>query len=303
MRDLLLICLFLLVSTPAFTQSTEGLGKGEELPTLYEMTAHSQLVIAGKVISGEVKLAQVQVDEVFRGQAKLGQNLQIAFRDFNMDLGKEDRILFANGETDILFLVPEVTWQGKPKGKDRYTLYRGHFGKFTLPREGDEIYREALRMFAGLAAEKDHRKLYREIGSLLGNPNPILAETGLKEVLRLDLMDADLLPRVLPYFRDPSPQRRSQSLKLLGRFFLDLKPGDRSPELQDEALGPILALARNDPDERVRICAVEALGAWGGEEVLSTLEAVAEPDSAQSVRYEAKVTLLRRSKDEKNEKR
>jgi len=252
-------------------------------------------VVSVRVVTGEVKLAQVEVEEVFRGAGKAGQKLQIAFRDFNMDLAKADRIVFNNGEREILFLQPELNAEGERKGEDRYTLYRGRFGRFTLPREGDEIYLEALRIFSSLAAEKDYRKLYARIQGMLGSPNPILAESGLRETLRLDLMNAKLVPVVVSYFQDPAPSRRVQALKLLGHLYRSLKPEEASDETIQDALSRTLVLARNDPEESVRVASVEALGSWRGEEVLPTLKTVADQDPAQSVRFEAKVILLRRA--------
>ena len=290
----LVLCLLGVSITAASAQSAGGLAKGEEAPTLYELTAHASLVVTARVFSGQVKLAQVDVVEVFRGDGHAGQRLQIAFRDLNLDLGKQDRVAFADGETEILFLEPEVNWEGVRKGDDRYTLYRGRFGKVQLPREGDEIYLEALRVFASMASQKDHRKLYAQIRGLLGNPNPILAETGLKESLRLDLMERSLLPVVLSYLQDPAPGRRTQSLKLLDSFFHNLKPEEVPDDDASDALSRVLVLARNDPVESVRVAAVQALGSWSGEEVRPTLEAVADQDPAQGVRFEAKVILLRR---------
>jgi HEAT repeat protein len=298
-RTFLILCILCIFTTAASAQSVGGLAKGEEAPTLYELTAHSSLVVTAQVISGQVKLAQVEVMEAFRGDSRAGQRLQIAFRDLNLDLGKQDRVVFTDGETEILFLEPEVNWEGIRKGDDRYTLYRGRFGKVSLPREGDEIYLEALRVFSSMASQKDHRKLYAQIRGLLGSPNPILAETGLKETLRLDLMERSLLPVVLSYLQDPAPGRRSQSLKLLKGFFRNLKPEDHPDDDANDALSRVLVLARNDPVESVRIAAVQTLGNWNGEEVRPTLEAVADQDPAQGVRYEAKVILLQRNQASK----
>ncbi len=289
--------LFLSAMAPGFSQTTDAAaGKGEEAPTLYEMTAHSDLVVAATVTSGQIKLAKVRVDEVFRGEVAPGAELQIAFRDFNLDLSKADRIVFTDGESIILFLDPEVNYEGERKGPDRYTLHRGKFGKYNLPREGAGIYLEAVREFSRLTAEKDHRKLYELLRGLLGDPNPILAQAGMREILRLDLMEISLLPRVMPYLRDPSPVRRTAALNLIGSLFVDLKPDDRGADLKDDALGPVQDLARNDPDESVRITAVETLGKWGGVDVRPTLDAIAELDTAQSVRYKAKVIILKEGK-------
>ena len=296
-RFLVVTLLAISVVEPVFPQTPDaGAGKGEEPPTLYEMTAHSDLVVAATVVSGQIKLAKVRVDEVFRGEAAPGAELQIAFRDFNLDLGKADRILFTDGESIILFLKPEVNLEGERKGPDRFTLYRGRFGKYNLPREGADIYLEAVREFARLAAEKDHRKLYELLRGLLGDPNPILAQAGMREILRLDLMEVSLLPRVMPYLRDPSPVRRIAALRLIGSLFVDLKPENRGADLKDDTLGPVQDLARNDPDESVRVAAVETLGKWGGLDVRPTLDAIAELDASQSVRYKAKVIILKEGK-------
>lgn len=274
-----------------------GLGKGEERPGLYELTARSALVVSARVLSGSVKLAQVQVLEVFRGEARPGQRLQIAFRDFNMSLGKEDRIVFVDGETEILFLEPELDWEGTRRGEDRYTLVRGRFGRFTLPREGEDIYLEAAREFSSLVSLKDHRELFERLKGLVGSSNPVLADAGMKEVLELDLVDREMVPRVMEHFRDPSPGRRVAALKLMSRFFAGFRDREKYPEFQDATLPPILVLARNDPDERVRGAAVEALGSWGGPAVAETLKEIARQDPSQAVRYRAELILLKEGEE------
>jgi len=275
-----------------------GTARGEESPGLYDLTAHSDLVIAARVLNGSLKLAQVLVEEVFRGAVRPGQRLQIEFRDLNTNLGKTDRILFNEGETDILFLMPEVNAEGKSKGKDRYTLCRGRFGKFTLPREGEEVFREAIREFARLTTLKDHHQLFAELRGFLGSPNPLLVDVGLGEVARLQLMDREMVPEVMPFLQDPSPRRRIAALLLLAKLSDVFRDRASHPEVGDTVLGPLQTLARNDPEEEVRVAAVEALGAWGGEMVEETLQEIARQDAAQAVRYRAQVILFRESKKE-----
>jgi hypothetical protein len=280
-----------------------GAGKGEESPGLYHLTARADLVVSAQVISGSLKLAQVRVVEVFRGRARPGQRLQIAFRDFNLSFGKEDRIVFGDGDTELLFLAPELDWNGKPKGEDRYTLLRGRFGRFTLPREGEEIYLEAVREFSRLVSLKDHRELFSRLRNLIGSSNPVLADAAMTEVLDLDLMDRYLAPRVMEYYLDPAPGRRVMALKLMSRLFEITKDRDGDPDFQDATLAPVKVLARNDPDERVRVAAVDAMGSWGGLAVRETLREVARQDASQLVRYEAEVILLREGASGRPEKR
>jgi hypothetical protein len=285
--------LLILVSFCDASAAVPGLGKGEEVPGLYELTARSDLVVLAEVVSGSLKRAQVKVKEVFRGSATPGQRLEIAFRDFNNQLSKEDRIAFTDGDTEVLFLVPELDLEDKPRGKDRYTLTRGRFGRLTLPREGAGVVLEAMREFSALVAMNDHRQLFTRLKSLLRSPNPILADAAMSEVLKLDLMEKDLAPVVMTYYRDPSPKRRIAALRLMGELFAGTVEKDRTPEFRTTALSPVAVLARNDPDEGVRVTAVDTLGKWGGGDVRETLKEVARQDPAQAVRYEAQVILLR----------
>ncbi len=291
MKRLLILLVFF--AAPAALAQIAGLGKGEERPGLYELTARSDLVVSVKVVSGSQKLAQVSVEEVFRGQAAPGQRLQIAVRDFNFSLSKQEKIVFADGETEILFLVPELNSVGKPKGDNRYTLFRGRFGYFTLPREGAGIYLEAVREFAQLTELRDHRELFSRLKGLLHSPNPLLVDAGLKEVLKLDLMEPGMVPTVMGFYEDPAPSRRIAALKLMGGLFSDMKGKEKPADLQESALPPLIAVARNDPEEEVRVAAVEALGAWGGPAVAETLKEIAKLDAAQAVRYRAEVILLK----------
>jgi hypothetical protein len=188
--------------------------------------------------------------------------------------------------------------EGKPKGGDRYTLTRGRFGRFTLPREGEGIYLEAVREFAQLVALKDHVELFKRLKGLLHSPNPILVDAGLNEVWKLDLMESGLVPVVMSYYRDPAPKRRIAALKLMGRLFAKMGERERSPDFQAGTLPPLIAMARNDLDETVRVAAVDSLGAWGGPAVSETLREIAKQDAAQAVRYEAQLILLREGKGE-----
>jgi hypothetical protein len=285
--------LLLALSAALLFAGAGGLGRGEEPPGLYELTARSDLVVSARVVSGSLKLAQVQVLEVFRGPALPGQRLQIAFRDFNMSLGKEDRVVFVDGETELLFLVPEMDWEGRRRGEDRYTLVRGRFGRFTLPREGEDVYLEAVREFSSLVSLKDHRALFDRLKGLVGSSNRVLVDAGMKEVLELDLMDRDMVPRVMGHFRDPASGRRVAALKLMGRLLAGFRDREKHPDFQDATLPPITVLARNDPDERVRVAAVDALGSWGGAAVAETLKEISRQDPSQAVRYQAELILLR----------
>jgi HEAT repeats len=294
MRVLRAACVVLLfVSFSAEWPAVPGLGKGENAPGFYELTARSELVVLAQVVSGSLKRAQVRVTEVFRGAAQPGQRLEVAFRDFNNELPKEDRIVFTDGDTEVLFLVPELDLEDKPRGKDRYTLTRGRFGRYILPREGSGVVLEAMREFSRLVALKDHRQLFTRLKDLLYSPNPILADAAMSEVLKLDLMEKSLAQVVMTYYRDPAPKRRIAALRLMGRLFESTPGQDRTPEFQTTTLSPVAVLARNDPDEDVRVTAVDTLGKWGGVDVRETLKEVSRQDPAQAVRYEAQVILLR----------
>src|SRR5262249_29195976 len=183
--------------------------------------------------------------------------------------------------------------EGRTKDPSRFKLYRGKFGKFTLPKEGPDLYYEAVRVLSSLAAETDHRRLYERIRLLLRNTNPLLVDLGLREVGRLDLMEVGQVPVVLSFLQDVSPTRRTRALNLLEEYFRGLSSEGKTPDLRDDTLPPIETVARNDPEVDVRVAAVEALGAWGGSETVTTLGEIADLDPSQSVRYRAKLILLR----------
>jgi HEAT repeat protein len=268
-------------------------GLGEEPPGFYELTARSDLVVSARVVAGALKRAKVEVVETFRGEARKGEMLEIEFRYFNSGLSRADRIVFPDGEAVLLFLTPELSESGRPKGKGRYTLHRGRFGIYTLPREGAEAYLDALREFAALAALKDHRELFRRLGNLLGSSNPLLVDAGLEEVHRLGLMEPRLFNRVTAFLQDPSPRRRREALEILADWIGTLPPERRAQDLRDDLLGMLETAARNDPEEEVRAAAVSALGSWGGDSVEPTLRVIARGDPSQAVRYRAEVILLR----------
>src|SRR5262249_50830799 len=106
----------------------------------------------------------------------------------------------------------------------------------------------------------------------------------------------DLAPTVMSFYGDPAPRRRVSALKLMGRLFSTFRDHDKLPDFQESVLPPIIVLARNDPEEQVRVEAVHALGAWGAEEVVDeALKEISSQDAAQSVRYAAQVILLKQA--------
>lgn len=259
----------------------------------YEMTSRAQVVVSVRVLAGSLKRAKVVVEKVFKGPVESGDLIHISFRDFNLDLDKENRIEFEDGESYLLFLDPETNLRGEAKRKDRFVLFRGSHGKISLPREGAGVYLEAMETLAQLSRLKDHRELYSRLQGLIRETNPLLLDTGLGEIARLHLMEARMVPEVLPLLRDASPAHRAGALGLLAQLFASPEERDQAAGLEERVVGVIQVLGRNDPSEEVRVAAVRALGVWGEEGIEETLKEIAAQDPAQAVRYEAQLILLR----------
>ena len=90
---------------------------------------------------------------------------------------------------------------------------------------------------------------------------------------------------------------RTGALRVVTQVFSTKRLDDESLDQARTALAAVLERARNDPDESVRVQAVEAVAAWPNRrDVESDLKAIAGTDAAQAVRYEAEKALFRQDR-------
>jgi len=273
------------------------LGPKPEVLNLFQLVARADLVTLVSVHKGSLKYAEVDVLEALKGTPPV-PHLRIAFRDFNFTRGpSDDLIIFPDGQKEILFLVPYKTNVRKKdieKFKDLFTLFKGRQGRMTLPAEGPEIVREAIRRLAQISG-LDAASQIAELKGLLDSSNPFLLEASLSELERLRVAASPLLPRMILLLGSPSAALRSQALRLVAQIFESERgTGD---DVLDEARAALLAVlerAHNDRDESVRVQAVAAVAEWPNRhEVEGDLRAIANADGAQAVRYEAERALFK----------
>jgi hypothetical protein len=255
--------------------------------TLYEKPAQSDLVVRGKVVRGDLRLAEVAVDEVLKGKYER-PTLFVVFRLDNFTRKNwEEKVLFQNGESVLLFLKPFEKESGERPFADRFSLVRGVQGKVDLPAEGSEAILDATRRFVRVQAQTDIDQSRRELVAFLRDPNPLVVEAALQEVQRLRLGREAGVPDLLKLLAHPSPEFRQGALRILGQALDHRTNGGPPLPNEDHVVGLILGRAREDEADEVRVAAVRALEARGKRDVVAVLEQIARTDPRQMVRFEA----------------
>jgi hypothetical protein len=255
--------------------------------TLFEKPAQSDLVVRGRVIRGDLRLAEVAVEEVLKGEYER-PSLFVVFRLDNFTRKNwEEKVLFRNGEPVLLFLKIFAKESGEKPYADRFSLVRGVQGKVDLPAEGAAAILDATRRFVRVQAQTDIEQSRRELAAFLEDPNPLVVEAGLQEVHRLRLALEKSVPRLLRLLDHPSPVFRQGALRILGQVLDRRTDGAQSLPNEDHVVSLILGRAREDETVEVRVEAVRALEARGKRDVVAVLEQIARTDPRQSVRFEA----------------
>ncbi|MBI1950562.1 MAG: hypothetical protein HYS34_04280 [Acidobacteria bacterium] len=264
---------------------------------LFQLVARSELVAHVRIRSGSLRFAIVEVQEPMKGTAPFPV-LRIAFRDFNMSRGPgDDPIVFPDGQEEILFLVPHGRnarrRKDREKNRDLYTLFHGRQGRLTVPAEGPGVLIQAIRRLSEVS-RLDPASQAEALDGLLGGSNPLLLQTALAEIERLQSARPRLLPRLIGLLASPAAMLRVGSLRVIARIFASGRIGDESLDGARAALAAVLERARNDPDESVRAQAVASIAVWPErQEVQRDLKAIAGTDPAQAVRYEAEKALFK----------
>ncbi len=288
-------CLAVLLLSPA--GAIAQLGPVPEKLNLFQLVARSELVAHVRVRSGSLRFAIVEVQESLKGTAPFPV-LRIAFRDFNMSRGPgEDSIVFPDGQEEILFLVPHGRnarrRKDREKNKNLYTLFRGRQGRLTVPAEGPGVLFQAIRRLSEVS-RLDPASQAETLDGLLGGSNPLLLQTALAEIERLQSTRPELLPRLIGILASPSATLRVGSLRVVAQIFASGRIGDESLDEARAALAAVLERARNDPHESVRAQAVASMAVWPErQDVERDLKAIAGTDPAQAVRYEAEKALFK----------
>jgi hypothetical protein len=264
--------------------------------TLYEKPALSDLVVRGKVVRGDLRLAEVEIEEVLKGTYDRS-SLFVVFRLDNFTRKSwEEKVLFRNGEPVLLFLVPFEKESGEKPFPDRFSLARGVQGKVDLPAEGAAAILDATRRFVRVQAQTDIEQSRRDLLGFLKDPNPLVVEAGLQEVHRLRLGGVGSVPELLNLLNHPSPGFRHGVLRILGQILAGRAGGQTPLANEDHIVSLVLGHAREDESEEVRIEAVRALETRGKRDVVAVLEQIARTDPRQKVRFQAGLAVYELSR-------
>ena len=257
-------------------------------PDLFDLTLRSDLVIYGRVVDGELKLAEIAILQKLRGQYE-EEHLMVAFRHLNGTRRRwEKRLVFPNGEFVVLFLR-----RGRlPKSNlVVFEPVRRQYGKMTLPPEGTAGLLEAIRTFAAVADSPtgEHWERLRE---LLVDDNPLVVETVLKQFEKHHLATQKEATPLLRILRQAGDRQREQAARILGQLLSDIRNRGEQLIREKDVINLLITSARNDPSVAIRIWAVRTLQDWASPPAVKALELIAESDPSQDVRFEAERCLF-----------
>ena len=260
---------------------------------LYEKVALAPLVVLGRVDGDPGRMADVRVLEVFKGEYS-APRLEVAYRLINFERPYgQDKIAFEAGEEAILFLLPLENSRGKNDRPDRFILFKGPDGKMSLPREGRQVWIDATRRLAEVAAIKDSQPLFDALRALVAEENPLLVEIGLRQVHKHRLADESLVPRVLEMVRRPDGRFRAEALDLASDLLRNPPREARPLSERDHLLSLASAILDEAPEVATRRAAVRLLASDGTPAARAKLEAISAADPSQDVRYEAALAVYR----------
>lgn len=257
--------------------------------SLYQKVARSSVALWGEVVEAD-RYATLRVLEVIKCSVpeRPGPTMRIAYRlDSFLREPWQDKIEFRKGERVLLFVRPFTKQDGERTAPDLFALLWGAQGKVVLPAEGEEAWVGAARRMSEILAMTDLDAQALALEAEIASPNPHVSEAALSEILEQRLAGASMVPKLLPLLDSPREPVRLLALKGITAALQELRaarlevPG--RPELADRLRGR----ASTDATVEIRVEAIRALTALGGEEVRAFLELLAREDPSQLVRLEA----------------
>ncbi len=277
-----LICLFFFPSI-CFVYPSEK--------TLYEKTAHAPLVILGITTSDDTKYAEIEIQEVLKGQFQ-GQMLNISFRRENFERKRgQEKIVFSEGEEAILFLEPVRNRNGRIKDHSLFKLIGGTEGKIEVSPESGQSLVIAIKRLIEIQSIKSMKKIWKEHKNLLQEKNRFLIQAGFQEIIKFRIADWILIPTLLQFLSGKDVEFRICSVKVMAQILEDEGEKTKEREEKEEVIRSLINRARGDDEPMVRVEAIRALNAAGAEDYLDILETISENDESQVVRYEAQKVI------------
>lgn len=259
---------------------------------LFEWIAVAPVVVSGRTPGEDGKTTDIHVERVFRGKVLEGDVLSVQLRMANRD---RDRLLdpkplrLLPGKSYVVLL--EEAPERKKDGGPLYRVVRGVRGARELPAEGAGPVIAALERFVSIQDSRSEAVIWRDLGFMLEEGDPVLLDTALQQFLKFRRGEPKLLLSLRPILDHPGPELRAKACRLIGRIVLR-HADDVIPE-ESALRAELIARARRDEAVPVRVAATEALEGFGGEGILEVLDRIAAEDPEQSVRYAAELVLLR----------
>ncbi|MCZ6777912.1 MAG: hypothetical protein O7F16_02995 [Acidobacteria bacterium] len=260
---------------------------------LYEKIALAPLVVQGEVVRDPQRRATIRVNEVIKGEYPHAE-LSVAFRlvNFERPFGQE-KIVFSEGEEVLLCLVPLRRSNGSVSHSDRFILFKGSDGKIVLPAEGRQAWLDAARRAAEIAAIEESGPLFDALRGLVWSENPLLVEIGLRQIAKHKLVDESILPALLGLVNEPHGAFGARALELTAELLQKPSRHERPLAIREHLVSLATTLADQSGDPGTRRAAVRLLASEGTLAARAKLQAIAEADPSQDVRYEAAVAVYR----------
>ena len=265
-----------------------------EQPNLYDWMAVAPNVVAARVTVDDQRYLEIEVTHGFRGTLAAGQKVKVDQKKANREREMNRPALRMEAGNDYLMLLKLEP----PKKKDEpppYEIVRGTEGVREIPAEGGVLWLEAAERFASIQERKDERVLWRSLGDMLEEPNPILIETSLDMYLKFRRGETEMLPSIRPLLSHPRADLREKALSLIG-LILD-RTGGAPAEEDAGLLAELIGRARRDDAVPVRVAATRALGSVKQRGTDEVLREISREDPEQLVRYQAEVILMTRRFD------
>lgn len=259
---------------------------------LYEWMGVAPIVVAGDVVSDDGKFVQAVVAASIKGGMHAGSNVLIDLRGANRD--REDGLRplkLDKGSGYLILLKPSSKGRNEPYPV--YDLARGVGGARPLPPEGRPAVVDAAAKLGSIQERKSDDLLWESLPPFLEDDNPYLVDAALDMYLKFRRETVEIIPRLEPLLDSPRPTVREQSIVLLGRL-LARAPSKDLPG-RSEIVGELTGRARRDEVVPVRSAATAALAPLADPGIDETLRAIARDDPDQDVRLAAERSLYERS--------
>ena len=276
----------------AFLQAGLGIGARQEPLNDYEWMAVAPIVVGVESLGENGKWVEVKVTHIVRGDLKVDQVLNIDLRHTNRNRARAVHprgLRLPEGDAFLLLLKHSPP---NPRRKPSFQVVRGVPGSRDLPLEGAEARILPLRELARIQSLEDDGRRWQEMWRLLEADAPVLINTALSQTIKFSRAQIEQLDLIRPLLEHPDPEIRRRSAELI-RLIVK-RFGEAKLESGLTLRNELVSTARRDPTVSVRAAATEAISAFEGTVVDDILQAIAESDPEQMVRYIAQKALLER---------